>query len=268
MAASSPPTSCSRSSACLTRPGGLGLRRWKYTRRQSHAQRNSTEAIKQRKRLRSARALDSKASKRGEPAYNAHHDPVLGAPKQRRKFDLEAAKEKMAGYDATSSSSKPSPRPREGYSGARDVRCVLCAEAAGAGGAGPATAAAPVGGGADADEAPAAGASGKRSRGLLLVGCFFCRSVVCLRHATPGGDARIYPPGVSFFGKEKYRRGAWWCDECNTAMQLPVEYWSPEEQSQEHAEKVAKVATAAKRKAAKTGRAGNKEARQQGPSDE
>ena len=156
----------------------LGLRRWEYRRLQSHAQRNSPEAIAQRKQLRSARVLDSAANKRGRPAYNAHHDPALGAPKQRRKFDLKAAKEKMASHSASSSSSaNPSPRPRDGYSGARDVRCELCVDTAGAGGASSAAyaAAAAVGEGDDADdEAPAAAASGKRSRAPLLVGCFFC----------------------------------------------------------------------------------------------
>ena len=52
---------------------------------------------------------------------------------------------------------------------------------------------------------------------------------------------RVGMPGftrltVHAFGREKYRRGVWWCDECNTAMQLPVQYWSQEEMSQQHAD--------------------------------
>ena len=181
----------------------LGLRRWEYRRMQGHAQRNSPEAIAQRKQLRSARVLDSAANKRGRPAYNAHHDPALGAPTQRRKFDLTAAKEKMASYSASSSSSSnPSPRPRGGYSGARDVRCELCVDTACAGGASSAAYAA-VGEGDDADdEAPAAAASGKRSRAPLLVGCFFCCRVRCIKHAT-GGDARLYPPDCARFWQIK-----------------------------------------------------------------
>ena len=140
-------------------------------------------------------------------------------------------------------------------------------DTAGAAGAGSAAnaAAAVVGEADDADdEAPAAAASGKRSRAPLLVGCFFCCRVRCIKHST-GGDARVYPPDVHAFGREKYRRGAWWCDECNTAMQLPLQYWSPEEVSQQHAEK---VAAAAKRKAGKAERDGTKEARQHSPYEE
>ena len=48
-------------------------------------------------------------------------------------------------------------------------------------------------------------------------------------------------------------------------MQLPVQYWSPEEMSQQHAEK---VAAAAKRKAGKAERDGTKEARQHSPYEE
>jgi hypothetical protein len=93
---------------------------------------------------------------------------------------------------------------------------------------------------------------------------FLLQRVRCIKHAT-GGNAPLYSPDVRAFGREKYRRGAWWCDERNTAMQLPVQYWSAEEMSQQHAEK---VAAAAKRKAGKAERDGTKEARQHSPYEE
>jgi hypothetical protein len=73
--------------------GSRCLRRWEYRSRQVHA---LTEAIARRKQLRAELVLDNKANKRGRPAYNAHHDSALGAPKQRRKFDLTVAQQKMA----------------------------------------------------------------------------------------------------------------------------------------------------------------------------
>ena len=72
-------------------------------------------------------------------------------------------------------------------------------------------------------------------------------------------------PDVHACGREKCRRGAWCCDDCNTAMPLSVQYWSPEKMSQQHAEK---VAAAAKRKAGKAERDGTKEARQHSPYEE
>ena len=98
---------------------------------------------------------------------------------------------------------------------------------------------------------------------MPLVGCFFCATVLCLRHATPGGSAKTYPPGVTAaVGKQGYRCGSWWCDDCNKAMQLPVEWWPADELAQQEAEKIAK------RKAQAEATAGrNKVVREQGPED-
>ena len=87
---------------------------------------------------------------------------------------------------------------------------------------------------------------------MPLVGCFFCATGLCLRHATPGGRG----------GKQGYRCGSWWCDDCNKAMQLPVEWWPADELAQQEAQKIAKRKAQAEATAAR-----NKVVREQGPKD-
>ena len=94
----------------------------------------------------------------------------------------------------------------------------------------------------------------KRGRAPLLVGCFFCATVLCVRHATPGGSAKAYPPGVhKVMGVHGngYRSGAWWCDDCNTAMDLPVQWWTHKELAEMTAKRKAKGEAGATRKMAR-----------------